>query len=74
MEEKLGKLILIHSKFKSHNVYVDIESLGNIETLEVAIRNKETHEFVETRAISLNSLNKNKIDELIEFIKSYEEK
>ena len=74
MEEKLAKLILIYKKLEVRNVYIDIELSGNIRILEISIRNKKNHESIEKREVSFNNLDENKIDELIEFIKSYEEK
>ena len=75
MEEKLTRLFIAAKEFteKSKKFYAEIEYNGAINKIEVNIRVKIEHGYVETREIYFENANINKVDELIEFIKYYEE-
>lgn len=76
MQSKLEELILTGKEFtnKSEVYYVEIGYNGGLNRIEVAIRIKKEHSYAEIRQIYLENNGLNKIDELIEFIKSYEVK
>lgn len=75
MEEKLVKLFLVAKEFseESKKYYAEISiDFDGLSKLEIAIRNKNSHEFIEIREIYLEQRGTSKIDELVEFIKNYE--
>lgn len=75
MEEKLVKLFLVAKEFseKTEKYYVEIKvDFSRINKLEISIRDKQEHNFIEIREIYLKEIGTSKIDELIEFIKNYE--
>ncbi|MCI8272878.1 MAG: hypothetical protein HFJ55_02205 [Clostridia bacterium] len=76
MEEKLAKLIMAIKEFseKSSIHYAEIRYSGSYNELELYIREKVTHDFVEERKIYLNFSDLNNIDEIIEFINKYIER
>lgn len=76
MEDKLAELILTGKEFtkKSDKYYVEVGYNGGLNRIEVSIRIKKEHSYVEKIEIYLDNNNLNKIDELIECIKEYEVK
>lgn len=74
MEEKIVKLIIAIKEFseKSSIHYAEIRYSGSYNELDLYIRRKATHDFVEERRIYLDFSKLNKIDEIIEFIKNIE--
>jgi len=75
MEEKITKLItmIIKNSNKSNRNYFEIYLDGSFKRISINVRNKETHEFIETREVYLEQIEPTKIDELIKFIEDYEE-
>lgn len=75
MENELVELFLVAKEFseKSKKYYTEIKYSGANNKIEISIRIKFEHIYVETREIYLSETGTSKIYELIEFIKNYEE-
>lgn len=74
IEEKLKDLFIAVYEFsqKSRKLYMEILFDGNDKELEINVRTKYTHNYIETRNIYLKNVKETVLDNLIKFVEEYQ--